>query len=241
MDLYIIRHAQSANNALADERTRVCDPHLTELGRRQAELLAAHLATGRDLHPSRPWLTTPSTNSHGFGITRLYTSAMRRTLQTSWPVGRALGITPEVWVDIHEEGGIWLDHGPDAGGRRGHPGITCDELRTEFPGYIIPAEVTAAGWWHSDAPETREATQARATQVAATLRSRWMQDEKIAIISHGAFGADLLRALLGESTIQPISYHLDNTSISLLRFRPQGDLSVRYLNRLDHLPPELIT
>ena len=60
MELYIIRHAQSSNNALADERERVCDPHLTELGRQQAELLAAHLAAGPDLHPIRPWLTSPS-------------------------------------------------------------------------------------------------------------------------------------------------------------------------------------
>ena len=51
MDLYIIRHAQSTNNALPAEvelRDRVCDPLLSDLGYRQAAFLAEHLATGRD-------------------------------------------------------------------------------------------------------------------------------------------------------------------------------------------------
>ena len=46
MQLYIVRHAQSTNNALADIRDRVCDPTLTELGERQAEIVGGHLAAG---------------------------------------------------------------------------------------------------------------------------------------------------------------------------------------------------
>ena len=65
-------------------------------------------------------------------------------------------------------------------------------------------------------------------------------DEKIALVSHGAFGSFLLSALLGESS-QPVFYHLDNTSISLIRFRRVNEISVRYLNRLAHLPPEMVT
>jgi 2,3-bisphosphoglycerate-dependent phosphoglycerate mutase len=238
MELYIIRHAQSSNNALADERERVCDPHLTELGRQQAEMLAAHLAAGPDLHPIRPWFTPPSANGHGYGITRLYTSPMRRCLQTAAPIARALRLTPEVWVDIHEHGGIWLDHG-DGAGRRGYPGITRSELCTEFPGCNVPDRVSESGWWQG-AYEDAPAAVARAEQVAETLRSWGALDEKIALVSHGAFGSFLLSALLGESE-QPVFYHLDNTSISLLRFRRVSEISVRYLNRLAHLPPEMIT
>jgi 2,3-bisphosphoglycerate-dependent phosphoglycerate mutase/probable phosphoglycerate mutase len=238
MELYIIRHAQSSNNALADERERVCDPHLTDLGRQQAELLAAHLTTGPDLHPIRPWLTSPGANGHGYGITRLYTSPMRRCLQTTLPIARTLGLTPEVWVDIHEHGGIWLDHG-EAAGRRGYPGITRSELSAQFPGYAVPDRVSEAGWWRG-AYEELEAAEARAERVAETLRGWGSLDEKIAIVSHGAFGSLLLCALLGEAT-QPVYYHLDNTSISLIRFRRVNEISVRYLNRLAHLPAEMIT
>ena len=55
MQLYIIRHAQSVNNALDDQRYRVSDPLLTEVGHRQAAMLAEHLAHGAGRF-------TPSTN-----------------------------------------------------------------------------------------------------------------------------------------------------------------------------------
>ena len=242
MELYIIRHAQSTNNALPDERARVCDPHLTEIGRRQAELLAAHLATGRDLHPqpTRAWNVPPSPNGHGgYGIQRLYASAMRRALQTAWPIGQALGLQPEVWLDIHEHGGIWLDHGEGVG-IKGYGGITRAELAAEFPGVMAPEEITGAGWWRGSNEELA-AAEARAARVAEMLRGWGQRDEKTAIITHGAFATFLLRALLGEQAAQPVFYHLDNTSISLVRFRRNNELSVRYLNRLDHLPAELIT
>ena len=76
--------------------------------------------------------------------------------------------------------------------------------------------------------------------MAETLRGWGARDEKIALVSHGAFGSLLLAALLGESS-QPVFYHLDNTSISLIRFRRVNEISVRYLNRLTHLSPEMIT
>ena len=41
MELFLIRHGQSANNALGDVKGRDKDPELTELGEKQAECLAA--------------------------------------------------------------------------------------------------------------------------------------------------------------------------------------------------------
>ena len=39
--LYLVRHGESANNALPNHQ-RVADPSLTELGQKQAHNLAAH-------------------------------------------------------------------------------------------------------------------------------------------------------------------------------------------------------
>ncbi len=241
MDLYIIRHAQSTNNVLADERQRVCDPLLTDMGLRQIELLAAHLADG--VNKDSRWLSSSSgsnrQNGRGYHLTRLYCSAMRRALLTARPVGAALGLTPEVWVDIHEAGGMWLDHGEPVG-VRGYPGIGRAELLAEFPNYVVPESLTEQGWWcgeHED--DTAAAT--RAVRVADTLRSWATRDERIAIITHGAFSDFLLRNLLGQPPAWPIFYHLNNTSISLIRFRANGEISVRYLNRVEHLPPEMLT
>jgi len=140
MELYIVRHAQSINNALANHWDRVCDPPLTELGRRQAEILAHHLATGKS---PIPW----EADRRGYGITRLYCSPMWRALQTAQPVGQALGLAPEVWIDIHEHGGIYLDHG-EAGGTVGYSGKTRSEILAEFPNYTLPEAISERGWWH---------------------------------------------------------------------------------------------
>jgi 2,3-bisphosphoglycerate-dependent phosphoglycerate mutase len=237
MQLYIMRHAQSTNNALADQRYRVADPLLTETGHRQAELLAEHLAHGRARFTPA---TNPSRGAGGaYGITRLYCSPMRRALQTARPVSQALGLTPEIWVEIHEYGGIWLEHA-DGTGIRGYPGMTRGEIEAELPGCTLPEGVTDRGWWRG-AQEEPELFLARAAWVVDTLHSWAEREERIAIITHGAFIDGLLNTLLKVARVQPVYYHHDNTGISLIDFRREGRLSLRFLNRLDHLSPELIT
>ena len=237
MRLYVIRHAQSTNNALADQRYRVSDPPLTETGHRQAEILAEHLARGNGRF-------TPSTNpagdaGKGYGITRLYCSPMRRALQTARPISQALGLNPEIWIELHEYGGIWLDHG-DGTGIRGGPGMARGEIEAELPGCVIPKGVTERGWWHG-AQEEPEPFLARAAWVVDTLHAWVERDEQVAIVTHGAFIDGLLNALLKVARVQPVYYHHDNTGITLIDFRRNGRLSIRFLNRLDHLPPEMIT
>jgi 2,3-bisphosphoglycerate-dependent phosphoglycerate mutase len=242
MDLLIIRHAQSSNNALADQSQRVCDPLLTEVGRRQSDLLAVHLAEGPSKEPYWPYDPTEvdRRDGRGYHLARLYCSPMRRALQTAGPIGRDLGLAPHVWVDIHEAGGMWLDHGAPLG-IVGYPGITRPELEAQFPGYVVPDNLTDAGWWSYAGQEDNAMAAVRAGRVADTLRDWATRDERIAIITHGAFSDFLLRNLLSQPPMQPVFYHLNNTSISLLRFRANGEISIRYLNRLEHLPPELIT
>jgi 2,3-bisphosphoglycerate-dependent phosphoglycerate mutase len=237
MQLYIIRHAQSANNALTDQRYRVPDPLLTEVGERQAQMLADHLAHSDGRFPSA--IRADGTPGRGDGITRLYCSPMRRALQTALPVSRALGLMPEVWIEIHEYGGVWQDQG-DGGGIRGYPGMTRAEMETEFPGFRISAGVTDRGWWRGSQEEA-ETFVARAAWVVDTLHSWAGIDERAAIITHGAFIDGLMNALLKVARVQPVYYHHDNTGISLIEFRKHGKLSIRFLNRLDHLPIELIT
>jgi 2,3-bisphosphoglycerate-dependent phosphoglycerate mutase len=241
MELYIIRHAQSVNNALADQRDRVADPPLTETGWRQVDLLARHLATETDT-ADIPHMTTVYglKNGHsgpGYGITRLYCSPMLRALQTAQPIAKALGLTPEVWVDIHENGGIFLD-GKD--GPVGFGGKTRAEMEAEFPGYVVPESVTDTGWWKG-AFEDYPARQYRAVTVAAQLR-RWANsDERIALVTHGGFLNGLLKALFNIPTGWMSFFHQYNTAISRIELRTDGRLSVIYLNRTDFLHAQLLT
>jgi len=241
MLLYIIRHAQSTNNALADPRDRDRDPTLTELGERQADILARHLAVNVELVP--PGGATNGRNRPGYHFTRLYCSPMWRALQTADAIGQALGLAPEVRTDIHEQGGIYLDHW-DGRGPIGYSGKTRQEIQSVFPHYVLPEEITEGGWWNRDF-EDWSACHERAIRVAAELR-KWADGdqeggERVAIVSHGGFVDALLKALFNQAADRGVFYYHYNTAISRIDFREDGRLSVRYLNRVDHLPPDLIS
>jgi 2,3-bisphosphoglycerate-dependent phosphoglycerate mutase len=231
MELYIIRHGQSTNNALTNREDRGCDPPLTDLGRHQAELLARHLAEGTQRCPTAP----------GYGITHLYCSPMWRALQTAHPIGEALGLSPEVWIDIHEWGGVYLDLG-EPKGVVGYSGQTRSEILGEFPNYILPYGITEQGWWNRD-PEDKAQCTARAIKVADALRERSKAgaDERIAIVTHAGFSSLLVKALLNHLLGPDVWYHYYNTSISRIDLTGDEPLNVRYLNRADHLPPEMVT
>jgi broad specificity phosphatase PhoE len=243
MRLYIIRHGQSTNNALANLRDRVCDPDLTDLGRRQVELVAEHLVTGIDpaYFEGVSEEDTAADSRQGYRLTRLYCSAMYRALLTTRPIARALGLKPEVWVDIHEHGGIYLDHGGQQG-IKGYPGKTRSEILEEFPDYSLPEEVTDHGWWNPERGlEDWPTCQGRAIKVAATLREWSASDEHIAIVSHGGFIDVLIKALTSQLPNRHLFFHHYNTAITRIDFRADGTLDFRYINRFDHLPARLIS
>ncbi len=237
MELYLIRHGQSTNNALMDPTHRECDPPLTELGQRQAQLLAQHLANG--FNPKYFGMSSDDDDSRGYRITRLYCSPMWRALQTAQPISQALGLAPEVWIEIHEHGGIYLDHGED-GGIVGYPGKTRSEILQEFPNYVLPEGITEQGWWRDGREEIADC-HARAIKVAEQLRSWANTEECIALVSHGTFIDALLKALFNQLPGYHLFYHHHNTAITRIDFDAEGRLHLRYLNRIDHLPPELIS
>lgn len=93
MKIYLIRHAQSAENAL-DKRQRVsagdfglmigqsAAAPLTEEGQRQARLLVERLGSAR--------------------LARLYSSPYARALTTAQVLGEAFALTPEIIPDLRE-------------------------------------------------------------------------------------------------------------------------------------------
>jgi 2,3-bisphosphoglycerate-dependent phosphoglycerate mutase len=245
MELYIIRHGQSANNVLDDETLRTYDPPLTDLGKRQAERLAEYLTSTRELGLSRGGGAVSSNGANeasSRGFTHLYCSAMHRALQTAAPVAQALGIQPEVWIDIHEQGGIYLD---EAHGRVGYPGKTRPEILGEFPDYRLPEAITERGWYNAERGyEEMYMGAGRAIKVAMELRRRAAGDDKqarIAIVTHGTFIDLLLKAFLGLLPNRKFYFSHSNTAMSRLDFF-ENDLAIlRYTNRTEHLPSDMIS
>lgn len=247
MELYIIRHGQSANNAVGeDQHLRVQDPELTAIGHRQAQHVADFLQHGINLE--RLVLIPPETperdQPQAFGLTHLYCSAMHRALQTAQPIGTALGLPPHVWLDIHEHGGIYLDQ-PD-GGVVGYGGRTRSQVMAEFDGYVLPDALTETGWWdvqrgREDMPDA----QARAIRVAGELRRRALADstaaDRVALVTHGTFIDALIKALLHNLPSDRYFHWHYNCAITRIDLLTDGRLIIRYINRVTHLPSALIT
>lgn len=247
MQLLIIRHAQSSNNYIAENidydtymAQRVPEPPLTDIGQKQAQLVAEHLAGAT--HPETAHEKAPSANALGYGITKLYCSPMWRTLQTALPISKALGLPAEVWVDIHEHGGIFRGN-PHRGDKIiNFPGLTRQEMLDSFPGYILPEEITEQGWWFSGYEEIAGCCE-RALRVAEALNT-WAEtteNERIAIVSHGTFADTLIKALFKQNFESPLGYYHYNTAITRIDWTHRGYLVLRYLNRTQHLPVDLIT
>jgi len=252
MRLFIIRHGQSHNNlvdfnAVSHEEyvtSRLPDPDLTPLGWRQAEAVAQHVATAKTVDHAAGYGIF---DRPGYGITRLYCSPMRRAMQTAQPIGKAIGVDPEINVDIYEFGGMYSGDHHEPEKCLNHPGMTSSEIEKEFPGYIIPATITEDGWYKEGHESYEYFTDrikraARFLQkMAAESNSTHQTHEHVALVVHADFIDHLLKALL-EQPVQPnFSYLFHNTSITLLEFSSTGRIRVGFVNRSEHLTEDVFT
>jgi len=218
VEIYLIRHAQSTNQLQESRDDLVFDPRLTQLGRRQALLLAEYLASDEE-----------RVRFVESGIDRLRCSPMWRALQTTLPLAQALDLTPEVWVDVHEHV-LTVD---------GSPGGTREEIRAAFPRYRLPDGISEKGWWHRGA-ESRSACMERAIRVAGDLWERAEAHEALAIVSHARFIDALLKTFLNQLPGHGHWYHHSNTAVSRIALVDRR-CEIRYLNRVAHLPPGLVS
>lgn len=213
MDLYLIRHAQSENNANPDSQ-RVPDPALTEIGREQARRLADHVASLR--------------------LTKLITSPFLRTLQTADAIFRKTGLAPEVRTQLHELGGCYSGFLPAA--RIGQPGMTRSEVENRFPGFRIEPELNGEGWWRSQSHESLPQARLRAEALLHQTRREFADSsERVGYVMH----ADIKLLLLENFHCDPLAVPL-NTSFTRVSISPEEIRLCEY-NRVDHLPDHLVT
>ncbi|MBK8035237.1 MAG: hypothetical protein IPK17_38180 [Chloroflexi bacterium] len=167
---------------------------------------------------------------------------MYRAMQTTFPVADALGMQPEIWVDVHENGGVYLD---EAGKITGFPGRTRAQIAQEFPNYVIPTvSPNPAGGTR------RRAWKAFRRAVAARSRSRRNLSGARRIRRRRANGSPSSRTapsrtrrsirLLNQLPNRSVYYLHYNTAITRIDFE-KDHMIVRYLNRVDHLSPDLIS
>ena len=222
MRLFLIRHAQSANNALP-ECQRVEDPAITEIGHQQAQALAESLVSAK--------------------LTRIITSPFRRSLQTADYIARLLMLAPEVWIDLHEQGGCYSGHQP--GCYEGRPGMTRLEINAEFPQYIVESAIDGQGWWKCQTYENEDLARKRAQRlIRRTIATFGDTNECIAYVMHGDFKRIFLNEMFSDSALTWSSNGhtvvLYNTGVTQVIGR-EGRFHVEALNDVGHLRDDIRT
>ena len=246
MQFYYIRHAESENNLLwartGSSVGRSADPDLTEVGWRQAHLLAQCLSrTSASLQAKERDLQ----NTAGFGLTHLYTSLMARAVATGTVVARELGLPLVAWQDAHESGGLYL-RDEETGEPDGLAGPNRAYFEAHYPDLVLPDSLGEAGWWNRPFEEREERT-ARARRFLQQLLERHGRTEdRVAVISHGGFYNHVLGALLDLPDRERFWFSMHNGAITRIDFPDQDSEGVErigliYANRVDYLPAELIT
>ncbi|MFT5505498.1 MAG: 2,3-bisphosphoglycerate-dependent phosphoglycerate mutase [Gammaproteobacteria bacterium] len=244
--LYLIRHAQSANNAIWDGDEfgsgRTPDPEITEIGQQQAAVLAEHLA---DPHTEPRRHPDESIDQTHFGLSHVYCSLMTRSICTADAIAKACGLNCEALPDVYEKYGIF-DVGEE-GKLIGQSGPDRNYFETRFPDLKLPTEMNNEGWWSRPA-EDEGGFLDRMKGVVSSFRSRLASsNETIALVAHGDFIDQFLNELMGvprhnpnyrEAWVANWSFH--NTSISRIDFVKDSHTIV-YTNRIDHLTTELVT
>lgn len=241
MQLFLIRHAQSANNLLWDQtgnnRGRSHDPELTELGLKQAKHVAKLLRDGDPLDSQRTQGSRAS--QKGFGITHLYCSLMLRAVQTGSAIAGVLSMPLVAWPEMHETGGIYLDD-EESGLPIGLAGNPRSFFEQNYPHLRLPDWLDESGWWNRDF-EADEDRQPRANRALAQLLERHGgTQDRVAIVTHGGFYNYLLTAILGLEKRPAMWLLMNNTAVSRIGFEEERRV-LYYHNRTDHLPRTWIT
>ncbi len=222
MQLYLIRHAESENNAKPPYE-RIEDPAITARGRLQAEYLAS-------------W-------AESLEIDFLITSPFRRSLETTSFILNRSPQPVHVWHNVFERGGCFRGHGPDA--TEGGPGMTRAEIlrfAASFPQeFVIDETITEEGWWGSQLRESDQEAGARASVVIDRLiKTFGSRGETIVAVIHADFKRCLLNQMLtGVADIDRLG-SLVNTGISKLNYDGES-WHLQWLNSASHLPARLVT
>lgn len=219
MDIFFVRHGQSEGNIGGDYSPS--DPPLTELGHAQAARAGLALS--------------------GQSIDALYTSPMMRAMQTAKALHEVLGLSIQVRIELAEAYRPAWPAPPGAEEPIPKRGLTIAEAKTMFSTAKYPQDTADdARWWEAHVRERREGAYARAAAALGTLREQHSDDDKIVVVTHGAFGSVLLSVALECPATDQNRFSQYNCAVSLLETNPEG-ARLHYQNRVDHLPEGLRT
>jgi len=111
---------------------------------------------------------------------------------------------------------------------------------THYPGLCLPDELGEEGWWNRPYEAVEERNQRARRFLEELLCRHGDSDDRVGVISHGAFYNRLLGELLRLNSREGLWFMLNNCAITRIDFR-EDEVALIYTNRADFLPAELIT
>lgn len=224
MFLYLIRHAQSQNNA-KPVYCRTVDPPLTSVGRLQTQYLSESLSR--------------------VPFDMLVTSPVLRAVQTARGIHDRTDHHVHVWMNLFEEGGLDPCDGRQA--NQCSPGKTRSQI-SQYAALdpmrcTLDPSITESGWWGRPR-ESADAAACRATEVARRLTDCvGGLNHGAVVVTHAAFKSRLLLNLVGESIksdqLQMIN-NINNTGVTTVEL-VSSVWRLCSLNDVGHLPSRLVT
>lgn len=192
MELILIRHALPVRREVADG---AADPELSREGTHQARLLADYLGT-EDLDA-------------------LYTSPMRRAVQTAEPLAEVTGLSPVVVAGVAE----WDQHSSEY--------IPVEELKaTNDPRW---QEMVKGGWTSEEIPQEFSR---RVLESLEDIIARH-RGQRVAVTCHGGVINEYLAHVLGLGSRQ--FFYPNYTSIHRVAASGSGHRSILSVNETPHL------
>lgn len=201
VELLIIRHGLPVR---IDDAQGPADPELRELGHEQARRLAG-------------WLRDEK-------LTAVYTSPMRRAVQTAAPLGEALGIEPVIDDEVAE-----FDRGQ-------HFYVPLEELKAaKDPRYeaLMRGELAATDAGPAEMDEVDPFTFREVVTVAIERIVEANPGGKVAIVCHGGVINAYASHVLGIEF--PLFFQPTYTSVNRFLASSAGHRSVSSLNESGHL------
>jgi probable phosphoglycerate mutase len=193
--LIFIRHGES-QHAVQGLMGGWVDAPLTALGERQVKAVADYLTE----------LNLP-------GVTELYTSDLKRAVQSARIIGKTLSLRPVEMRELRE-----INTGDAAGLSK------SEAVKVNDP----PPELPDLDWRPNENAETyRE----MAERLASALRCIENSHTNTAIvIGHGLSGQELLRAWLRLPLESKIAFNFDSASLTEVRINQWGERQLERLN-----------
>ena len=217
LELYLVRHGQSASNAgvdkeLSDELR--CDPPLTEKGKHQAELLGKYFSK--------------------CPLDYVLASGLRRASETGYNVCLYQPENGAHTLEIHK---IFTECGTGEGTK----GRTIAQIRNDFPCAVAaPGTTEDELQVYHGKDDTDEQLLERAKQAIDYIRERFHNGEKVLVAAHAAFNTFMIFAALGLSPEQIFDFTYYNTGITKIIFFKEGtgafgDVHLEFHNCVPHL------